>query len=284
MAEAMTTPETIPTTGAPTAPAGPDWQTLVSGLPPELQSAETIKNLPDFSTAMKSLVDAQQYAVGAIKVPKAEAPPEEWAAYHKKLGVPDKPDGYDLSKLKIPEGVELNEGLKTGFLGIAHKTGLTPSQVNQILEWHGNSMAQQVRANGEAQRQTANDARAHLEAKHGAGAPRLIGQALRAASYYADTDTAAVLKGEGGEDAFLQMFGTPWVLNLMTDLGQRMTEDRLIVDSGEGDAQVASAQAAWQVIQSDPKHAYWDQNNPGHDAAVKQAQSYFELMSVGTRQ
>jgi hypothetical protein len=104
------------------------WQ---DKLPAEYdQYKATLANFKDFSGLTKSLQDSMTAARaktdGMVKLPAADAKPEEIAAYHKALGVPE----------KLPEGMEWNQEFADDFSKTAHGLGLTPAQVQGLSKWH----------------------------------------------------------------------------------------------------------------------------------------------------
>lgn len=96
------------------------------------------------SALAKSWVNAQKM-IGADKVviPKADAPDADWDAFYNKVGRPESPDKYEL---KLPEGITMDDNLAKGFKEVAHKTGLSPRQVQKIVEWDAQQKIEQAKA------------------------------------------------------------------------------------------------------------------------------------------
>lgn len=124
----------------------PGWD---AALPADLRDyAGTLGKYPTLTEMMRGhgnmakMLSQRQ----ALKPPAPDAKPEEIAAWNKAMGVPEKPEDYGLkAPEKMPEGVEWDAGLATGFQAVAHKIGLTPAQVNGVMEFH---LQQQVAAVG----------------------------------------------------------------------------------------------------------------------------------------
>lgn len=74
-------------------------------------------------------------AKSGLKIPGADAKPEELAAFRQALGVPETPDGY---KVTAPEGMPAEE--VKAFLEAAHKAGYTPAQVNEVIAFYQGSI------------------------------------------------------------------------------------------------------------------------------------------------
>jgi|GEM_PF-2503486 len=88
---------------------------------------------------------------GMVKVPAADAKPEDWAAYHKAIGVPEKPEEYGLKAPEImPEGVSYDVAQAAAFAATAKELGLTPTQAAKLQEWQIGYVGSQVAASHEA--------------------------------------------------------------------------------------------------------------------------------------
>lgn len=89
--------------------------------------------------AVKALVHAQRMLgrrpEGYVRVPGENAAPEERMAFRSALGLPEAPEGYALPEMELPEGFEVREDLRQGFLGKAFELGLTPAQVAGLYQW-----------------------------------------------------------------------------------------------------------------------------------------------------
>lgn len=76
--------------------------------------------------------------VPADRVLKLPAGPEDadgWRAVHNKLGVPEKPDGYDFSTLKGEDGQPLLDETETAFLReTAHRLNIPASTAVQLAQ------------------------------------------------------------------------------------------------------------------------------------------------------
>uniref|UniRef100_A0A6M3K7S4 Capsid assembly protein n=1 Tax=viral metagenome TaxID=1070528 RepID=A0A6M3K7S4_9ZZZZ len=122
--------------GSPGAsPESLGWR---AGLPDPLKTDETFKQyktVGDFAKAhvetAKKATELEGRMANAIFKPGENATPEEKAAFHKALGVPDKPADYEFPK---GEGVEHDEKMLTWARDIFHKAGLNKDQAGQISQ------------------------------------------------------------------------------------------------------------------------------------------------------
>lgn len=99
----------------------------------------TLANYKSFDALTKALIDSKTAAMAkaGLKVPGADAKPEEIAAFRKELGVPDTEDGYGF---KAPDKAELKQyynedGVKL-FAKQAKELGLTPAQAQSLVNSH----------------------------------------------------------------------------------------------------------------------------------------------------
>lgn len=83
----------------------------------------------------------------AIFKPGDDAKPEDVAAFHKALGVPEKPDEYEFPKT---EGVEHDPKMLEWAKGMFHKAQLNKDQAGIISQGWDSFMAEMVKADQEA--------------------------------------------------------------------------------------------------------------------------------------
>lgn len=136
------TTDTTETTGT-TGPGGdPAWLT---GLDPTLQTAFVNKGWNRAESAEAALASiGTAYAnlekrVGfdpskVIDKPADGTKPAEFIAANRELfGVPETPDGYEIERPEMPEGVAWNETLEKEALALFHEQGATPETVQTAM-------------------------------------------------------------------------------------------------------------------------------------------------------
>lgn len=89
-----------------------------------------------------------------VTLPKDDAPAEEWAKFHDRMGRPPSPDGY---KLAVPDGMPAD--FAKSAAGKFHELGLSARQAESLSSWWNSTVAGQAQAQ-DAASQTA------LEAEH----------------------------------------------------------------------------------------------------------------------
>lgn len=136
-----------PAPGAGNAGAGAGAADWTSAFPDEIRGVIQTKGWKNPGDVINSysnlerLLGADKAGRGVV-LPKDDAPAEEWAAFHNRLGRPESPDGY---KIPVPDG---DAG---GFAKQAsqwfHEAGLTAKQAETLAaKWNehvGGNMQQQ---------------------------------------------------------------------------------------------------------------------------------------------
>jgi hypothetical protein len=110
---------------------------------------KTLANFKDFGSLSKSLADnmatARAKTEGMVKIPGADAKPEEVAAYRQAMGIPEKAEDYGLkAPEQLPEGVVWDEGFANEFTKAAHEAGMSKAQVEKLSAWHLQAEAQRA--------------------------------------------------------------------------------------------------------------------------------------------
>lgn len=149
-----------------------DWSTWRDKLPAPVQ-----KFVGDNIAAARAKTE------GMVKLPGADAPPEEWTPILKALGHPDTPEGYEIAKPEaLPEGVEWNDEFAAGFAKFAHEAGLPKGQAQRLIAWHTEQMGAQAKAMAEAGQKFVEAERVELTKAFGPRLPEAAGAAQKFAA------------------------------------------------------------------------------------------------------
>lgn len=263
---------------APAALINPDytfregWQNDL----PDDQFADlkpTLANFRDLGSLGKALKDnmtkAREKTDGMVKlpVPPAEgAKPEEveaykadLAAYHKAIGIPEKPEDYGLkAPEQLPEGTHWQPEVAAEFAKVALELGLTPAQAKKLSEFQLGLTANQYQQN------------------------------LAALKAYDEQQDATIMKAFGDQadkrmiqakQACMTLFGSPDLpedraqLTIgLAKLADLVSEDKLV--SAGATANKLGPGAMAREIQMDPNSPF---NNPGHPRHKEQVAQVLEL-------
>lgn len=126
-----------------------DWRQKAAGGDEKLMKRLERYNSP--KAVVDALVAAQAKISSGVKQPlKADATPEEVAAWRADNGIPEKPDGYEIA---LPNGFVVGEADKPvvdSFLERMHSKNTPPEVVNEALGWYYGEQARQMEAQAEA--------------------------------------------------------------------------------------------------------------------------------------
>lgn len=123
-----------------------------------------------------------------VTVPKDDAPAEEWAKFHDRLGRPGAPEQY---KLAVPEGMpaEFAKAAAAKF----HELGLTARQAEALSKWWNDTGTQQTAAQEAAMQATLEAEHKALEKDWGTGPDASARRELaRRAAVHLGLDEAAI--------------------------------------------------------------------------------------------
>lgn len=184
------------------------------------ETRATLANYKDFPTMAKALVDNKRAATartdGMVKLPGKDSSPEEVAAYHKAIGVPDSPADYKVQlPEKLPEGIDFPESTLNAFTEFAHKNGLSNEVVNKLLEFQATAAGQELSQIQQEQEQAQQQAEQDLQRAWG---PK-----------YQQNDMLAKRAGATfGLDPNSELMKNPEVRKAMAQVANAISEDSLV--------------------------------------------------------
>lgn len=226
---------------------------FLSSLPEDLRADPSLSKFKSNGDLGKSYLELQKKMGSAIKVPGADAKPEDWDKIYTTLGRPEKPEGYEFTKQTLPEGVNADTELEVAAKSWAHKAGLHPRQAQALYdEFSKFQMDRIAKFNGE--RTAGVEA---IKKEWGADFDKNIGLAQRAV-----IEVEKQLGVEAGTlKAELDATGlgnSPTLIKHFASLGSKTAESPLILGDGQVGDSEAGLLAQIDAIQRDPKHAYND--------------------------
>ena len=258
-------PPSAASAGASAATAS--WR---DALPPELRDAPSLTKFNDPAALAKSYVEAEAL-IGrkGIIPPKADDPPEVVAKFREALGVPEKPEGYDLA---APEGVPpavWHDDTAKAFRAQAHALGLTPEQAKGLAGWYAKDVAEQFQRVAEGIEPDGRKMEEVLREEWGAQHDRKIALAQNAMRAYGDEAAISALEAKIGGAA---------VVRMMARIGEALAEDVPAGMGGEarGGAATPDEMAAERTRLMAASGPYWDKMHPEHQATVAKVTSLFE--------
>lgn len=207
--------------------APPEWIGIFSDKAPgegQTASRDWVKSKgfkdPDAMVSSYRELEAKYLSGDKIVLPKEGDSPEAVEAFHKAIGRPDAPDGYEI---KLGDGEELNEDLAKVVREAAHKAGMPAGMFGPVAEAF-NSYMRDVIQQAEAEQTTQREAGVNEYRQE-------VGDKFN--THIAAGNKAMRMLGLTGEDiaGIEQGLGTKKTLGLFAKLGMGMGED-ILLDAG----------------------------------------------------
>lgn len=152
----------------------------------------------------------------------------EWMrANAETFGLPDKPEGYELAELKLPEGMPVDDELMNGARQIAFEEGIPPAALEKLQTLYAERMGAIV-GNTEGDLKKANDEmRADLQKDWGDHTDAKIDQAQTAFQALAEAAGMNADEQLAAASALSKNNGDPMVMKMFASLAGLMGEDTL---------------------------------------------------------
>ena len=238
---AETTQPSTPSTGwvNPDGTFGDKW---LDALPDDAKDyKDTLakyKSVPDMA---KALANANQLIGKKLGVPNEKSSPAEVAAFRRAMGVPDSLEEYKFTPEALPEGMTWNDDMAKPYAEIAHKHGIPPSAMKELVAQHAKTemfKMEAIQATFEKQR---TEAVQTLQKEWGNDFGKNIGLAKQAAKI-------------AGVDANSHGFSDPEVVRGFVRMAQMMSEDKVGRSMGGTEFMTGSARA--KDIMSNPENTW----------------------------
>lgn len=106
-------------------------------LPGDMAKSPTLQKFEDTPEGLGKAFESHlnlEKLLGHEKVPLPKGPEDKdgWARFNKALGVPEKPEGYGLVDISVPENMKALAFDKKQFAEIVHSLNLTPAQAKGL--------------------------------------------------------------------------------------------------------------------------------------------------------
>lgn len=242
-----------------------DWR---AALPEELRADPALASFKDVAALAKSYREAAKMIGGSIRIPGPNATPEEVAAFRAKLGVPESPDGYQLS---APDDVKpvLDEGMVTRFKQAAHRLGVPAQAVAGLWQWYLGEIQAQQRGISQVTKQV----EAQLREEWGdALFERNVALAQRTVREFGGEELIEFLDSTG-------LGNHPGLIKLLAKVGHLLAEDGHVPGEVAGIMTPEAARQRIAEIMANPEHPYHKQHagKPGHADAVAEVSRLFQI-------
>lgn len=231
-------------------------------VPAELKGHKSLEKFKTPDEAIKAYINLEgAYGKKFEEHLKDDAAPEVKARINAVRGVPESPDAYEFAEAPKDSGITMDEAVAKSFKEVAHKAGLTKSQVKALSEWQINLEIGRHQAGANERAEAEQKGMDALKQKWGAAADRNIALCQQVVAEVGGKDLAAYLNESG-------MTNDPRAVEFLARIGARMAEDKLITPNPIG-LTVDDAKAELAKIRKDAKtNGYLDKNHPDHKRIV----------------
>lgn len=191
-------------------PQRPAW---MAQLPKDLQEDDTLTRFKTIGEIGKAYRELEGKIGNSIPIPGKDATAEELDAYFKKIGRPDSPESYNLSKLELPEGLKYDDALAENFRKRAHNLGLTQEQADKLYGWQIETTVQAYKDRQADMRNTAQESMKKLREVYGSKTNEEMARTTQAMKKYADAIDPNLIKdiensGLGNSVSFIRLMNT----------------------------------------------------------------------------
>lgn len=258
--------------GAPPAPAATttpapapnsDW---VAGLPPELKSVVDTKGYKTPADVLTAYVNAERL-IGVDKIPVPKDGVWDQTA-RSKLGIPDTPDKYTFNKPELPDGLPWDANFEKAALTKAHELGLTPNQVQGLMELYAGQRVSEFGGLDTLREQTQAATAEVLKKEWGNSYAVKLDNAARAAKMVGGEALIEALMETGAGN-------NPEIIRAFAKIGGMLGEDRMKsgMPSGFGMTPEEARGEATKLMSS---QAYTQKSHPEHALTVEKVESLFK--------
>lgn len=107
----------------------------------------------------KAALNAESLIGRSVQIPGDDAKPEDWDKVFRRLGAPEKADGYEFKKPDgLPDGFKYDEDFAKSFREVAHKIGLPKKQAAALHDFYVTASLEAEKAEADAKTATAEAA------------------------------------------------------------------------------------------------------------------------------
>lgn len=263
---------------------GPTWEEY---LPEPIREWDEVKNSDSPEKFWDQITNMRSHLGMSIRIPSENASPEDVQAFHEKLtskvpGLMPTPDINDKNSLdalynltgrpktaeeyKVPDEIPVTEQMKA-FMSAAHELGLSQAQFEGVVGQADSAN----KAAMDAIIASRNEDNSALKTEWGEAYTERMSLAR---SIAAKTGAPKALL-EAAEKGELDSGTAKWLYNLsqaVTPEGNNLNTDK----SENPKMTPEEAQMQISEVLNNPKHPYWNSNDPGHEAALKAYDKLYE--------
>ena len=179
------------------------------------------------------------------------------------------PQAYELKRPDLPEGIPWDEGFEKAALPIAQGLGLTPQQLQGLVDFYAGHQAEAFAAAGRVRQLEETRATEALRAEWGPDYTVKLSQAARAARYFGGEELVNLLNETG-------LGNNPQLIRAFERAGALLGEDTLRGATGASAQATAPTDAMRKARELMQKPGYLKRDHPDHFDLVAEVNAMFE--------
>jgi hypothetical protein len=209
----------------------PTWfEQVGADLKAKTEFKETFGKMPKLDDVMNAHLELASKAKGMdgmVKIPGENASDQEYEAFLKQLGVPDKPDGYSFTApANLPEGLKADADIDAWFRDLAFEVGLLPGQAKTIYDKYNERMIGSYTAGKKAENDAISKAEEAMRGEWKGDYDKNIELARRALKTFGGDDLVKIL--ETVEIYGIKLGNHPAINKTFREIGMKIGEDNLV--------------------------------------------------------
>lgn len=226
-------------------------------LPESIRAEKSLDSIKTIQTLAQSYVHAQK-SIGANKVaiPTENSTEDEWNAFYRACGRPEKVEDYKHDKVQLPEGIVLDETLLGNFRDFAFKHGLSQKAYEAALAFDVQRLQNQIDAANAAKDREFEETTQKLHTEYGDKFDAFIAQCNKAMNTFGLTK---VLEEKG-------LLSNYSVIKALAAIGGKIGESKL--KANEITPVADDLQGRIDAIRNNPEDPFFKKNHPAHNARV----------------
>ncbi len=249
-----------------------DWR---NDVPEDLKDDPSLKDILDIAGLAKNYVNTKKMVGDGIRVPEEgdENAQEKLNEIYTKLGRPAEAKDYEAQMPGGEDGPSWDEDSVNAFKDVAHAAGLNNAQTQAVMDFYGGT----VETGLKAQQEELSAAVESLKKDWGTNYNRNMAYVMQSIEKLGGNELKAELDGNS-------LGNSPLLTKFIYQFARNLAEDGIIPGEVAGVIGKEDAKSKIAEIRSDPKHAYFNPDMPGHKEATEEMYRLNQILTGGEKE
>lgn len=247
------------------------------GLDGDLKSNPSITKFKSEADLAKSYIELQK-ALGKdkVQVPTEKSTPEEWRAFFRKVGTPEKEDEYDVGDEDLPEQVRPDAATKEQFRKAMHGENMTKKQFEAAWKFYKTTTLNKLNQEVTRIQALKGSAETELRNEWGGAYDGKVTQAQGVINTF--------FKDKGISPEFKVLANDKGFIKAMAEIAEKLGEDVIAGKPRTTKTPDEASKEYNEIMRSGKKHPFFNELDPEHDQMVEYVAGLQELMMAGRGQ